>query len=72
MNGVTPYWTGDEEWDVYEGEVALPRTGSDESVNGVARTSGLDDPDGPCVEDGHIYESAVYESVLHQTGLDIP
>ena len=25
--GVTPYWTGVEECDVYEGDVALPRLG---------------------------------------------
>ena len=38
-----PCWTGVEECVVYEGEVALPRIGSGESVNGVARTSGPDE-----------------------------
>ena len=31
--GVVPYWSGDEEGDVHEGDVALPRTGSDEPVD---------------------------------------
>ena len=33
--GVVPYWSGDEEGDVYEGDVALPRAGSDEPVGGL-------------------------------------
>ena len=41
--------------------------GSGESANGVAHTSGLDDPDGSCAEDGQNYESAV---ALHRTGSD--
>ena len=39
-----PYWISVEECDVYEGDVALPRTGSDEPVNSVVRTSGTGDP----------------------------
>ena len=35
VNGVTHYWTGVEKCDVYEGEVVLPRNGSDEPVNSV-------------------------------------
>ena len=54
--GVTPYWTGVEECDGYEGDVALPRTGSDELVNSVVRTSG---PVGSCDEDSDIYENAI-------------
>ena len=42
--GVTPYWTGVEECDVYGGNVVLPRTGSDEPVNSVVRTTGPDEP----------------------------
>ena len=41
---VMPYWSEDEEGDVYEGDVALPRTGSNEPVNSVVSTSG---PGGP-------------------------
>ena len=44
-----------------------PRPGSDEPVNSVVRTSGLDDPGGPCGEDCNIYESDV---TLWRTGLD--
>ena len=62
--GVTPYWTGVEECDVYEGDVALPRNGSDEPVSSVARTHGLD---GPCVEDSDFYEGTV---ALRRTGSD--
>ena len=47
--------------------VRLPCPGSSESVDGVARTSGLENPDGSCAEVGQIYESAV---ALHQTGSD--
>ena len=39
--GVVPYWTGDEEGDVYGGDVALPWAGSDEPDNSVC-TSGPD------------------------------
>ena len=67
VSSVKPWWTGAEECVVCEGEVALPRTGSGESVNGVARTSGLDDPVGSCVEDGQIYENDV---ALHRTRSD--
>ena len=45
--GVLPYWSGDEEGDVDEGDVALTRTGSDEPVNSVVSTSGLGGPGGP-------------------------
>ena len=48
---MTPCCTNVEECVIYVGEVALHRTGSGESVNGVACTSGLDDPDGSCAED---------------------
>ena len=47
--------------------VMLPCPGSDEPVNSVVRTSGPDDPGGPCVEDSNIYESVV---ALRQTGSD--
>ena len=30
-----PYWSGDGEGDVYEDDVALPRAGSDEPVDGL-------------------------------------
>ena len=65
VKGITPCWTGDEEWDFYEGDVVLPRTGSDESVDSVCTSNS--GPDDPCVVDGHIYESAV---ALHRTGSD--
>ena len=65
--GVTPCWTGVEECDVYEGDVALPRTVSDEPVDSVVRTSGPDVSGGPCVGDCDICEGAV---ALRWTGLD--
>ena len=34
--GVVPYWSGDEEGDVYEGDVAQPRTRSDELADTLA------------------------------------
>ena len=49
--GMVPYWSEDEEGDVYEGGVALPRTGSDEPVNSVVSTSGPGGPVGPCDEE---------------------
>ena len=67
VSGVTPCWTGVEECVVYAGEVALPRTTSSESVNGVTRTSGLDDLDGSCDVDGQNDASSV---TLHRTGPD--
>ena len=66
---VTPYWTGDEEGDVYEGDVALPRTGSDELVNSVACTSGLVGPGGPRDEAADVCEGDV---ALPRTGSDEP
>ena len=50
-----------------EGNVVLPRTGSGELVNGVTRTSRLDDPDGSCDVAGQVYVCAV---VLCRTGSD--
>ena len=61
--GVTPYWTGVEECDVYEGDVALPRTGSDEPFNSVIRTS-PPGSGGPGDEHSDIYGSVV---ALHWT-----
>ena len=43
-----------EDDDVCEGEVALPRTGSDEPVNSVIRTSRPGGPGGPCDEEGDV------------------
>ena len=37
-------WTDGEEYDDNEGNVVLPRTGSDEPVDGVVRTTGSDEP----------------------------
>ena len=58
--GVVPYWSGDEEGDVYEGDVDLPRTGSDELLDmfgySVVSTFGLG---GPCDEEGDVYEGDV-------------
>ena len=51
VNGVTPYWTGVEECDVCEGDVSLSRTGSDEPVNSVVRTSGPGGPGNETVAD---------------------
>ena len=75
VNGDTPCWTGDEGYVDYEGKLVLPQTGSDEPIDSVvrttgadvARTSGLNNPDGSCAEDGQNYESAV---ALHRTGSD--
>ena len=44
VNGVMPCWTGDEEYDVYEGVVVLSQTGSDEAVNTVVCASRLEEP----------------------------
>ena len=64
--GVMPYWTGGEECDAYEGDVALPRTGSDEPFSNSIYIS-PPGSGGPGDEDSDIYESAV---TLHRTGLD--
>ena len=42
----------DEESDVYEGDVTLPRTGSDEQINSVVSTSGPGGLGGPRGEEG--------------------
>ena len=42
VNDVTPCWTVDEEYDYYGGNVVLPRTGSDESVDSVDVTFSAD------------------------------
>ena len=55
--GVTPYWTGVEKCDNYEGNGVLPRTGSDEPVDSFVRTTGSDEP---------------VDSVVHTTGSDEP
>ena len=57
VNGDTPCWTGDEEYDDYEGNGVLPRTGSDEPVDSVVRTTGSDEP---------------VDSVIHTPGPDEP
>ena len=46
----------EKEGDVYEADVALPRTGSDEPVNIVVSTSGPGGPGGPCDEEGGVCE----------------
>ena len=55
---VVPYCSGDEEGDVYEGDVALPQTGSDEMVDmlehSVISTIG---PGGPCDETGSVADA---------------
>ena len=61
VSGATPCWNGVEECVVYAGEVA--RTGSGESVNGVTRTSGLDNPDGSCDVGGQNYVRVAHISV---------
>ena len=56
-----------EDDDVCEGEVAMPRTSSDEPVNSVVRTS---EPGGPrdlCDEEGDVSEGNV---AMHRTGSD--
>ena len=75
VNGVTPCWTGDEEYDDYEGNVVLPQTGSDEPVDSVACTSRPDVPVNgvtPCWTGDK--ECDVYEGDVHltQTGSDEP
>ena len=64
--GVVPYWSGDEEGDVYEGDVALPWTGSDEPANSVVSMFG---PGGHCDEEGDVY---VGDVALPRTGSDEP
>ena len=44
VTGVTPCWTGDEEYDDYGRNVVLPWTGCDELVGSVVRTAGCDEP----------------------------
>ena len=67
--GVMPYWNGGEEGDVYEGDVALHRTVTNESVNRVVHTSGMDDPGGPCNNTSNIYQKNI---ALTRTGSDEP
>ena len=71
--GVVPYWSEDEEGDVYEGDVALHRAGSDKPVDGlgycVISTFG---PGGPYDEEGDVSEGDVS---MHRTGVigsDVP
>ena len=68
---VVPYWSGDDEWDVYESDVALPQTGSDEPFDGsgysVINTSGPGGPGDPCDEKGDVSEDNV---AMHWTGSD--
>ena len=70
---VVPYWSGDEEGDVYEGDVALSRAGSDKPVDwlgySVISTFGPGGPRGPCVEEGDVCEGNV---ALSRTGSDEP
>ena len=67
--GVAPYWTGNEEVDVYGGDVALPWAGSDKPVNSVVHTSGPDGPGGPYEETGDVCESDVAATTaFHHTG----
>ena len=56
--GVVPYWSGDDEEDVHEGDVALSRAGSDELVNSSCI---------PCNEEGVVSEGNV---AMHRTGSD--
>ena len=44
----------EEEGDVYEGDVAIYRTGSNETVNSVSSTIG---PGGPCDETGSVADA---------------
>ena len=74
--GVMSMWChtgGDEEGDVYEGDVALPRSGSNELVDtlgySVVSTFGPGGPGGPCDEEGEVYEGDV---ALPRTGSDEP
>ena len=47
--GVVPNWSGDEEGDMYEGDVAPPRAGSDEPVDGLGYSViSTFSPCGPC------------------------
>ena len=56
--GVVPYWRENEDGDVYEDDVALPRADSDEPVDGlghsVISTLCPDGPGGPCKEEGDV------------------
>ena len=52
--GVVPYWSRDEEGDVYEGDVAMHRTGSNETVNSVVSTIR---PGGPGDETGSVADA---------------
>ena len=67
----SPYWSGDEEWDMSEGDVALPQAGSDEPVNrlvySVTSTFNPGGPGGPCEEEGDVCDGDV---ALSRTGSD--
>ena len=52
--GVVPHWDGDEEGDVYEGDVDLYRSGSDEAVHSVVSTIS---PGGPCDVTGWVADA---------------
>ena len=71
--GVVPYWSGDDEGHVYENNVALPRAGSDELVDGLGyceiRTFGSGGPGGPCQGEDDVCEDDV---ALPWTGSDEP
>ena len=59
-----PGGPSEEEGDICEGDVALPRTGFDEPVSGVVSTSG---PGGPCDEEGDVSDGDV---AMHRTSFD--
>ena len=77
-----PCWNGGEEGDVYKGDVAVHRTGSDEPVNSVVCTTGSDGPGGPCDKAGDICKGDValprtvsdepVSGVVHTSGLGGP
>ena len=50
---------------VSRGDIALPRTSSDDPVSRVVSTSGPGGPVGPCDEEGDVYEGDV---ALPRTG----
>ena len=68
--GVTPYWTGVEKCDDYEGKVVLPRTGSDEPVDSFVRTTGSNEPVDSVVSTTGSDEP--FASVVHTTGSNEP
>ena len=63
--GVVPYWSGDEEGDVYEGDAALPRTGSDKPVDMLEHSGG------PCDETGPVVDAPGDVLVVSSEGRDI-